>query len=99
MFPGGGYNTTPIYISRIEDRNGNVLVQFTPKREEVISEADAYIMTKMMQGVVDFEPEEPCAACMMCKARSLAKPERPMIMPMVGLLDTVRNCSLVVGGL
>jgi len=54
MFPGGGYNTTPIYISRIEDRNGNVLAQFTPKREEVISEADAYIMTKMMQGVVDF---------------------------------------------
>jgi len=54
MFPGGGYNTTPIYLSRIEDRNGNVLAQFTPKREEVISEADAYIMTKMMQGVVDF---------------------------------------------
>jgi penicillin-binding protein 1A len=54
MFPGGGYNTTPIYLSRIEDRNGNVLAQFTPKREEVISETDAYIMTKMMQGVVDF---------------------------------------------
>jgi penicillin-binding protein 1A len=54
MFPGGGMNTKPYYISRIEDRNGNVLETFTTSHKEVISEADAYIMTKMMEGVVDF---------------------------------------------
>jgi len=54
MFPGRGFNIKPYYISRIEDRNGNVLASFTTKGEEVISEADAYVMTKMMQGVVDF---------------------------------------------
>jgi penicillin-binding protein 1A len=54
MFPGRGFNVKPYYISRIEDRNGNVLANFTTKGEEVISEADAYVMTKMMQGVVDF---------------------------------------------
>lgn len=54
MFPGRGFNVKPYFISRIEDRNGNVLANFTSKSEEVISEADAYIMTKMMQGVVDF---------------------------------------------
>lgn len=54
MFPGRGFNVKPIFISRIEDRNGNVLATFTPESKEVISEADAYVMTKMMQGVVDF---------------------------------------------
>jgi penicillin-binding protein 1A len=54
MFPGRGFNVKPYFITRIEDRNGNVLASFTPKGEEVISEADAYVMTKMMQGVVDF---------------------------------------------
>ncbi|MFT3945706.1 MAG: transglycosylase domain-containing protein [Agriterribacter sp.] len=54
MYPAGGMHTEPIYISRIEDRNGNVLQTFTTTHKEVISEADAYIMTKMMQGVIDF---------------------------------------------
>jgi penicillin-binding protein 1A len=54
MFPGRGFNVKPYFVTRIEDRNGNVLASFSPKGEEVISEADAYVMTKMMQGVVDF---------------------------------------------
>jgi penicillin-binding protein 1A len=54
MFAGRGFNVKPYFITRIEDRNGNVLASFSPKADEVISEADAYVMTKMMQGVVDF---------------------------------------------
>jgi penicillin-binding protein 1A len=54
MFPGRGFNVEPHYISRIEDKNGNVLANFSSKSKEIISEADAYIMTKMMQGVIDF---------------------------------------------
>ena len=54
MFPGRGFNVKPYFIDRIEDRNGNVLASFNAESKEVISEADAYVMTKMMQGVVDF---------------------------------------------
>jgi penicillin-binding protein 1A len=54
MFPGRGFNVKPYFISRIEDRNGNVLATFRSENKEVVSEGDAYIMTKMMQGVVDF---------------------------------------------
>lgn len=50
MFPGGSFNTKPYYISRIEDRNGNVLAAFAPERKQVISEVSAYIMVKMMGG-------------------------------------------------
>ena len=54
MFPNRGFNTEPIYLTRIEDRNGNVLESFEPEIKQVISESDAYTMYRMMQGVVDF---------------------------------------------
>jgi penicillin-binding protein 1A len=54
MFPNRGFNTEPIYLNRIEDRNGNVLQNFEAETKQVISEVDAYTMYRMMQGVVDF---------------------------------------------
>jgi penicillin-binding protein 1A len=54
MFPTNGMSTEPIFITRIEDRNGNILETYAPKQKVVMSEAGAYTMTKMMQGVIDF---------------------------------------------
>jgi penicillin-binding protein 1A len=54
MFPGRGFNAQPMFITRIEDRNGNVLETFTPKRKEVISDVTAYSVIKMMEGVMKF---------------------------------------------
>lgn len=53
MFPTGGFSTKPVYITRIEDKNGNVLARFDTERKEVISQSTAYTMTRMMQGPVD----------------------------------------------
>ncbi|MBX9778981.1 MAG: penicillin-binding protein [Chitinophagaceae bacterium] len=52
MFPGRGFNTKPMYITRIEDRNGNVLATFSPLRKEVINDVTSYSVIKMMQGVL-----------------------------------------------
>jgi len=52
MFPNYGINTKPIYITRIEDRNGNVLETFVPERKEVVNEITAYKMIRMMMGTV-----------------------------------------------
>lgn len=54
MFPNRGINTKPIYITRIEDKNGNVLESFQTTMKQVISEQAAYTMVRMMQGPVDF---------------------------------------------
>lgn len=54
MFPTNGMSTEPIFIARIEDKNGNLLQSFAPQQKVVMSEAGAYTMVKMMQGVVDF---------------------------------------------
>jgi len=55
IFAGRGFSTKPFAISRIEDRNGNVIKRFdfSANRKEVISEATAFIMARMMQGAVD----------------------------------------------
>ena len=54
MFPGRGFNVKPMYITRIEDKNGNILETRTPQRKEVISDVTAYFIINMMQGVVNF---------------------------------------------
>ncbi len=55
MFPNKGYNTEPVYLSRIEDKNGNLIHEFPlAQSKQVIGENDAYTMVKMMQGVVQF---------------------------------------------
>ncbi len=46
-----GIWTQPIMVTRIEDKNGNVISTFRPKEEEAISEIAAYKMLNMMQGV------------------------------------------------
>jgi len=54
MFPNKGLNTEPIIMTRIEDKSGNVLQEFNTVTKQVVSEADAYTMVKLMQGVVQF---------------------------------------------
>lgn len=52
-FANQGVHIDPIAITRIEDREGNVLVEYHPEyRQEVISPETAYIMTDMMRGVI-----------------------------------------------
>lgn len=55
IFAGHGFSTKPYFISRIEDRNGNVIKRFdySVNRKEAISEVTAYKMARMMQGTVD----------------------------------------------
>jgi penicillin-binding protein 1A len=54
IFPGHGFSTKPMFITRIEDRNGNVLKRFDGgmNRKEAVSEVTAYKMCKMMEGPV-----------------------------------------------
>jgi penicillin-binding protein 1A len=54
IFAGGGLETKPSFISRIEDRNGNVIKRYDmgANRKETVSEATAYQMVQMMEGPV-----------------------------------------------
>jgi len=51
-FANKGVYTRPMYVTRIEDKNGNTISRFTPIIEEVLSEEQAYLMLDLLQGVV-----------------------------------------------
>lgn len=48
-----GVWTEPVYITRIEDKNGNVLFEKVPRKVDALSEQTAYLMIYMMKGVID----------------------------------------------
>lgn len=52
-FANKGYHIKPYYISRIEDKNGNVIQQFVPEEKEAINEETAYVMLHMLKGTVE----------------------------------------------
>ncbi|HXS35602.1 MAG TPA: transglycosylase domain-containing protein [Flavipsychrobacter sp.] len=54
MFPNGGINTQPFYITKIEDKNGMLLKNFAPVQKEIINVNTAFKMIELMRGVVDF---------------------------------------------
>lgn len=57
----GAYNTfvnkgvyiEPIFITRIEDKNGNIIESFVPRTQEAMNEETAYLMLELMKGVVE----------------------------------------------
>ena len=51
-FANEGVRIDPIFVTRIEDNQGNVLATFTPKSNDVLSKRVAYTMITMMQRVV-----------------------------------------------
>ena len=52
-FPNKGIRVAPMYVTRIEDNNGNVLATFVPKTHEIINETTSYKMIYMLQNVMD----------------------------------------------
>ncbi|MDG5491165.1 penicillin-binding protein 1A [Psychroserpens sp. SPM9] len=52
-FANKGVYNKPVMVTRIEDKNGTVLYQFTPETKDVLSAEVAYTTVNLMQGVVE----------------------------------------------
>lgn len=52
-FPNKGIRVAPLFVTRIEDNEGNVLATFSPEMEEVIGVSSAYKMLIMLRAVVN----------------------------------------------
>lgn len=52
-FANRGIRVAPVFVTRIEDNEGNVLATFTPQMEEVISPTSAYKMLDMLRAVIN----------------------------------------------
>jgi len=52
-FANKGVYIEPTLVTRIEDKNGNVLSTFTPQKSEAISEQTAYLMINLLEGTIN----------------------------------------------
>lgn len=52
-FANHGIHCSPMFVSKIEDNEGNVIATFQPRMNEVISEESAYKMLEMLKAVMD----------------------------------------------
>jgi penicillin-binding protein 1A len=52
VFDNLGYLVEPVFITKILDRQGNVLEEANPTRKKVIEQNTAYVMTSLLEGVV-----------------------------------------------
>ena len=52
-FPSKGMYVRPIFVTRIEDNEGNVLARFSTKKHVAVGAQTAYLMANLMQGVVN----------------------------------------------
>jgi penicillin-binding protein 1A len=48
-----GVYIEPMFVTRIEDKHGNVISSFVPRTQEAMSEETAYLMLELMKGVVE----------------------------------------------
>lgn len=71
----------PTFVTRIEDKNGRVLDQIKPQTSEAMSPQDAYVMIKMMEGVVEYGTG--------VRIRYKYK----IMNPVAGKTGTTQNCS------
>jgi penicillin-binding protein 1A len=53
VYANHGVYVEPVSITKIEDKDGNVIEESVPLQREVLSEQTAFIMTSMMEGVVN----------------------------------------------
>jgi penicillin-binding protein 1A len=51
-YANNGTHVEPLFITRIEDRNGNVLQDFVATKNEALDEQTSYVMVEMMRNVV-----------------------------------------------
>jgi len=54
VFANQGYLIEPVFITKIVDRDGNVLEEMAPERFKVIEKTTAFLMTHMLEGVVKY---------------------------------------------
>ncbi len=52
VFANQGYRIEPVFVSRIEDRDGNIIFENNPKMKKVIDKSTAYIITHLLEEVV-----------------------------------------------
>lgn len=53
-FSNGGYRIDPVFITKIEDKDGNVIFEAEPKQEKIFEPEDVALIVKMMENAATY---------------------------------------------
>lgn len=54
VFANQGFHVEPVFVTKILDRQGNVIEEAVPEHKKVIDERTAYLMTHLLEGVINY---------------------------------------------
>ena len=96
IFTNDGQRITPIMVRSVRDANGDVIDNFQPQKTQVLDPRVAYVITDMMQGVINngtaAGPAESGRASL-----PLPPPEKPAPRMTAGLPALPQTCSASSG--
>lgn len=98
-FANKGVWIEPTFITRIEDNNGNVIVDINPRTNEAMTEEAAYIMLSLMKGVIDgvynkYKPKnKKTGTAMRLRTPKETRPYGGFRNPIAGKTGTTQNHS------
>ncbi|GAB4252895.1 MAG: transglycosylase domain-containing protein [Vicingaceae bacterium] len=97
-FANKGVWIEPTFVTRVEDKFGNVIIDFVPESKEAMSEEAAYVMLDMMKGVVDgvYNKHKNKSTGTGMRLRGTISKDRPYVghrYPIAGKTGTTQNNS------
>jgi penicillin-binding protein 1A len=96
-FVNKGIRTAPLFVTRIEDNDGNVVANFTPQVNEVISESTSYKMLVMLRAVINEGTGGRVRRCMVLRPTWEVRQEQRTVTLMDGSWALLRHWYLVAG--
>lgn len=98
-FANKGVYTKPQFLARIENKEGEIIVEYIPESREVLSEENAYVMLKLMEGVTsynynnDLKKNTPGTGIRLRFSKSEERPYAGIPYPVAGKTGTTQNNS------
>ncbi|MBD99722.1 MAG: penicillin-binding protein [Verrucomicrobia bacterium] len=98
-FANKGVWTKPQFLTRIEDKDGNIIKEFIPETNEALSEETAYVMLDLLQGVTsynynhDLQKNQPGTGIRLRLPKSEKRPYQDIQTPIAGKTGTTQENS------
>ena len=98
-FANKGVYTKPQFLARIENKEGEIIVEYIPESREALSAEKAYVMLKLMEGVTsnnyndDLKKHTPGTGIRLRGAKSESRPYAGINYPIAGKTGTTQNNS------
>jgi len=98
-FANKGVWTKPQFLTRIEDKDGNIIKEFIPETNEAFSEETAYVMLDLLKGVTSYnynhelQKNQPGTGIRLRLAKSEKRPYQDIQTPIAGKTGTTQENS------